>query len=255
MPTIKDEAVILRHWEFSETSQTAWTLTREHGLLRLLAKGSRRPNSPFSGGLDALTRGQIVAIIKPAAELATLTEWDLQEVFWAPRRSLAAHYAGLYMADVVSQLITDHDPHPRIYEALVLALRALDDPAPVAATALQLQWAALAEAGYAPSLDRDARSGGPLAPARTYAFDPSAGGLTEDPGSGQPGVWRVRAETVLRLRQLALGSPPQPPQDPAADERACRMLAAWIAAVAGAEPRSQAAFLGVIPPSSTPKKG
>ena len=255
MPSIKDEAVVLRQWEFSETSQTAWLLSRDRGLLRVLAKGSRRPHAAFSGGLDALTRGRLVAIVKPTAELATLTEWDLQEVFWAPRRVLAAHYAGLYMADIVSQLITDHDPHPKIYDALVQGLRSLEDGASIVHAALSVQWATLVEAGYAPSLDRDAQTGRPLEKARTYGFDPGAGGLVEDPGAGWPGVWRVRSETVDRLRRLADGLPESGSPGSETDERACRMLAAWIGAVAGGEPRSQSAFLGAFTPVRPPKRG
>lgn len=255
MPSIKDEAVVLRQWEFSETSQTAWLLSRDSGLLRALAKGSRRPHAAFSGGLDALTRGRLVAIVKPSAELATLTEWDLQEVFWAPRRNLNAHYAGLYMADIVSQLINDHDPHPRIYDALVEGLRALDDGAAAISAALRVQWATLVESGYAPALDRDAQTGRPLDQARTYGFDPGAGGLVADPGAGWQGVWRVRSETVDRLRRLAEVDQSQGPTNAETDERACRMLAAWIAAVAGAEPRSQSAFLGEITPAGAPRRG
>lgn len=255
VPSIKDEAVALRQWEFSETSQTAWVLSRGHGLLRLLAKGSRRANSPFSGGIDALTRARLVAIIKPTTELATLTEWDLQEVFWAPRRSLRAHYTGLYMADIVSQLITDHDPHPAIYDALVEGLRALDAETSPVDAALRVQWATLAEAGYAPSLDLDAQTGSPLEPARTYGFDPGSGGLIADPGPSAPGVWRVRSETIDRLRRLSGRGPATQHTAPGVSERACRMLAAWISAIAGGEPRSQAAFLGTIPPVEPPNKG
>ncbi len=248
--------MVVRQWEFSETSQTALVLTREHGLLRLLAKGSRRPASPYSGGLDALTRGQIVAIVKPTSELATLTEWDLQEVFWAPRRSLAAHYTGVYMTDIASQLITDHDPHPRIFDALVDGLRALGETDACLRAALRVQWQSLVEAGYTPELRRDARSGAVLGASATYGFDPRAGGLVEDPGPRATGdVWRVRAETVDLLRAISAGGAKEGVDDALSMGRACRLLAAWIAAVIGAPPRSHEAFLGVIPATEPPKRG
>ena len=43
MQTIEDNAFCLRRWDFSETSQTASLLTRDHGVLRGLAKGAKRP--------------------------------------------------------------------------------------------------------------------------------------------------------------------------------------------------------------------
>ncbi|HAC09503.1 MAG TPA: DNA repair protein RecO, partial [Phycisphaerales bacterium] len=52
MPTIRDEAVCVRHWDFSETSQTVSLFLRDHGLVRGLAKGARRERGSFSGGFD-----------------------------------------------------------------------------------------------------------------------------------------------------------------------------------------------------------
>jgi DNA repair protein RecO (recombination protein O) len=172
-------------------------------------------------------------------------------VFWAPRRSLAAHYAGLYMADVVSQLITDHDPHPRTYDALVRGLRRLDRPEDRLGATLRLQWTALVDAGYEPELRRDARTGEALPGYRTLAFDPGAGGLIADPGPGTRDAWRVRAQTVERLRALR----DEPDTDDAsvaangADGRGCRLLDAWIARIVGAPIRSREAFFQVFSPN------
>ena len=68
MPAIRDEALCIRHWDWSETSQTVSLFTRTHGLVRGLAKGSRREKSNFSGGIELLTRGQALFILKPAAD-------------------------------------------------------------------------------------------------------------------------------------------------------------------------------------------
>ena len=51
MHTLKDTAICIRRWDFSETSQTVSLLTREHGILRGLAKGAKREKGTFSGEL------------------------------------------------------------------------------------------------------------------------------------------------------------------------------------------------------------
>ena len=56
MPTITDQAIVIRRWDFSETSQTVSLFTRDHGIVRGLAKGAKREKGDFSGGLDLLTR-------------------------------------------------------------------------------------------------------------------------------------------------------------------------------------------------------
>lgn len=224
---ITEQAIVLRHWEFSETSQTVALFTRGFGMLRGLAKGARRERAPFSGGFEVLTRGEIGAILKPGTDLATLTEWDLQEVYWGPRRSLFAHRAGLYLIDLVRHAVTDEDPHTGLWDALDHALRDLPEQTDFTGV-LRLQWALLVETGYRPRLEADAITGEPLdANAETYGFSASGGGLVRDPGKHGPDhVWRVRADTVDVLRRLESSDASLGPLgDPGSIERASRLLA------------------------------
>lgn len=253
-----EDAVVLRLWDFSETSQTAALFTRGRGIVRCLAKGSKRPRAKFSGGLELVTRGEAVLIVKPGAELAQLIEWDLGESYFGLRRSVDAHLAGAYAADLVFRCVTDHDPHERLFEALLDALRRVDegalDRAAILDSVIRFQWAMLRETGYTPSLGVDVRTGGALEPRASYGFDPRLGGLTRDPGAGGE-IWRVRSETVEALRTLAVEAPqsdartgegPSGPGDVLGNDaasRGVRLLAAWIAAAFGEAPPSQQAFL------------
>ena len=56
MPAQHDQAICIRHWDYSETSQTVGLFGRTLGCFRGLAKGARRERGSFSGGLDLLTR-------------------------------------------------------------------------------------------------------------------------------------------------------------------------------------------------------
>jgi len=197
VPTIRDQAVVLRRWDFSETSQTVSLFTRELGLLRGLAKGAKRERGKFCGGFEPLTRGEVVAILKPTTDLANLIEWDLQEVFPGPRRSLRAFHAGMFLVDLVDHAMTQADPHPILWDELVRALGALDDADPDP-TLVRFQWATLVETGHRPEL------AAPPGDASTLGFDPDAGRLGPDPGSdaAQRGIWRIRRETVELLRAV-----------------------------------------------------
>ena len=204
MPTITDMAVCIRRWDFSETSQTVSLFAREHGILRALAKGAKRSRGAFSGGLDVLTRGQIVAIVKTGRELATLTEWHLQETYRVLRQRLDANRAGLYMADLIHHMLTDHDPHTRLFDALLEALDELADASKVGAALLRLQWVLLEETGYRPELERDAETGRTLdGDSPALAFSANAGGLVAP--TDAPDRWLVRRTTADLLRSLAAG--------------------------------------------------
>ena len=230
MPTVRDQAVCVRHWDWSETSQTVSLFTRQHGLIRGIAKGARREKSPFSGGLELLTRGEVVAIVKPSGALATITAWDLQESFPALRRSLSAFNAGMYLADLVCHAITDEDPHPALFDALLGSLRVIGESP--AEAMLRFQWAALVETGYKPALGHPGggRSGA------VYSFSPRAGGLVtlgeaEGDDARSAPVWRVRAATVELLRYLDAGEPIG--DDSASVDRANRLLAAYVREIFG----------------------
>ena len=86
MPRIKDQAICLRLLDWSETSQIVQLLTREHGKVSGLAKGSKRfaPSSiaRFSGGIELMTGGELLANHKPTTDLLNITEWDLQQPWW-----------------------------------------------------------------------------------------------------------------------------------------------------------------------------
>lgn len=213
MARLKDDAICIRHLDWSETSQIVVLLTRGHGKVRGLAKGSKRlsPGSiaRYSGGIELLTRGEIVCITKANLELATLTEWDLQEPFTHLRNDLAAQRAALYAADITNALLADHDIHTGTFEALHLFLTALAEPAHREASLLLFQWNLLTDLGYRPEMDRDVVTAKALPDRASYTFDARAGGLTAtiegstDVEGGS--AWKVRGETVAALRAVSAG--------------------------------------------------
>ncbi|MBT8484774.1 MAG: DNA repair protein RecO [Phycisphaerales bacterium] len=232
MPPLTDQALCLRHWDFSETSQTVSLLTREHGVLRGLAKGARRERGRFSGGIEVLTRGQVVAFVKPGRELANLSEWHLEETFRALRERLTANRVGLLMADLLHHMLTDSDPHPALFDAAVSALRRLKTPGNEAPALLQLQWVLLVETGYRPELDRDVETGDRLPDGvEPLRFNPRRGGLV---ASSDPEGWGVRRATVDLLRRVAAGEGTAE-AEPATVTRANRLLAAYCRELLGTE--------------------
>jgi len=205
MPRIKQQAVCIRHIDWSETSQVVALLTEEHGKVRGLAKGSRR-TSPgavqrFSGGIELLTLGQVVGTLKSTTELMSITEWDLQQPFYHLRTDLRAQRLGLYAADLAGAMVEDREPHPRCFRSLCDMLEQLATTAHRSAALLHYQWTVLDDCGYRPELDADVVSGEVLPSARSYTFDPRNGGLTMQ-ASNDVNTWQVRRQTVDLLLEL-----------------------------------------------------
>ena len=246
MARLKDQAICIRHLDWSETSQIVVLLTRDEGKLRGLAKGSRRQSPSaigrFSGGIELLTRGEVLATIKPAADLAAITEWDLQEDYHHLRTSLRAQHLGMYAADLCNALFAEHDAHPRTFDALARFLESLTNVARAPGELLRFQWELLDDAGYRPEISRDAATGEALPDLATYTFDPQAGGLTQQ---GRAQEWRVRAETVAVLRAAAKGEEPGTPGFAGgAVSRANRLLCVYVRAILDEELPTMRVVLG-----------
>lgn len=228
MATISDRAICIRHWDFSETSQTVSLFGREQGVFRGLAKGSRRERSSFSGGIDLLTLGDVVAIMKPALELATVTEWGLSCVWWKIRRDAVANRTAYYLAECVGRMLERRDPHPGVFDGLVEALDGIEDGASHEEVLLRFQWLLLVDAGYKPKLE-DPNDGNVDA----LLFSAREGGLVLTEHS--PGAWRVRRHTIEVLRHFeATGEITT--EDEESVRRAGRLLAAYLRELLGMEP-------------------
>ena len=74
MASEKSLALVLRVVEFSESSCVATLYTRDFGKIGVLAKGARRPKSPFEAALDLLAICRIVFLRKSADGLHVLTD-------------------------------------------------------------------------------------------------------------------------------------------------------------------------------------
>jgi DNA repair protein RecO len=238
VPQVIDQAICIRHWDFSETSQTVSLFGREQGILRGLAKGAKRVGGRFSGGIDLLTRGQIVAIVKPGRELATLTDWTLERTWRSLRSELGSNQAAYFMADVVQRMLPVGDPHPRLFDCFCRALDAIEDGSTAAHVVLLFQWTALDDLGYRPRVE-DATSvlgGGTDEP---IAFFPDDGRVGPATGAG----WRVRPSTVEVLVRIAAALDEDDhaaalalvdAAKPEAQQRANRLLAAYLRHIVGA---------------------
>lgn len=250
MAVVRDNAFCVRVWDWSETSQTVSLFAREHGLFRAVAKGSKRDQSAFSGGLELMTRGEALVSLKSSDSLSLLTAWDLQECFPQARTSLGVFRVGMLMLDVIPHALQPLDPHPQLFDALAQNLRSLT-PSHLAPPLAAFLWAILSETGHRPELSRDVRSGVPLQRAETYTFAPRLGGLIS-PGSDPAGelTWKVRRETIDYLRDCQASPIPV-----SSAGRAARLLAAYFREVFHEEPKSLQPALDYLSRAGSPAAG
>lgn len=180
MALTRDQCICVRKVEYSETSQILTLLGREHGLMRLIAKGAHRRTkagaSKFDGGLDLMDRGDAVFSLRLEKDLATLTEWSLRDGHLELRNNLRALYLGQLGCELVSHLIEEHDPHPQLFDRLEQTIGELATPR-IEEIFLSFELDLLREAGYLPNLSECTECGSAFSDREIWYFSPAGGGI------------------------------------------------------------------------------
>jgi DNA repair protein RecO (recombination protein O) len=177
MSSEKAAAIVLKVVEFSETSSIVTLFTREFGKIHALAKGARRPKGPFESALDLLAHCSIVFLRKSSGTLDLLTEAKLLRRFRPSGHDLACLYAGYYVAELLTELTDDYDPHPLLFDLADQTLVSLARGVSVSRAVLRFEMAALAVLGHLPSLDTCAQCGKPVPTSDRVSFGLLAGGV------------------------------------------------------------------------------
>ena len=192
---VRTDAVVLRAFDYGETSRIANVLTRSHGVISVIAKGARRPKSRFGSTLQPLSHVQVVFYHKPARGLQTLKEAAHVTRFPSLQADLARLPLALRALEITRAMLGEGDAHPLALDLLVAALSVLDLAEARAANALP--WYGLHLAGllgFAPDVQRD----------DVLALGESGGGLVLDSGAVLPaGTGGIRASRAA-LRAFAV---------------------------------------------------
>ncbi len=185
MPAVRSDALILRVTPWSETSSVVTLMTREFGKRTLVAKGARRPKSPFEAALDLLSSCHVVFIPKSGDALDILTEAKLQRRFRAGSRDLLRLYCGFYVAELLDRLTDVGDSHPELFDLATATIEQLDQTGPdVRSLVLRFELGVLRHTGHLPNLERCVECGMAWSPSTDegehqgwYLFSAAGGGV------------------------------------------------------------------------------
>ena len=140
--------ICLKVVDYSETSQVVHFLTRNTGIVNLLAKGTKRPKSKSGGTIDLLAEGDVLFSCKNPETLGLLMEFS-ETVSRTPlRRDGRRLNVSLYMIELVGKMLPEGDPHPLVFDLLHNALERLaQSDSPIEAVLGFFQWRFLRHVG------------------------------------------------------------------------------------------------------------
>ena len=171
MTLYRDKGVVLRSYKLGESDRIVVLMTEQHGKVRAVAKGIRKPKSKIGARLEPLSHVEVQ--LYKGRELDTVSQVELIDSSARLHSNLDKLTQGMSMLEAVDQIAEDREPSPHLYRMLNGALNALmehDSPVMLAA----FYWKLLAAEGVSPQVHACV---GCASKDRLVAFDIFHGGV------------------------------------------------------------------------------
>jgi DNA repair protein RecO (recombination protein O) len=226
MSSLSTPAIVLRAINYGEADRVVTLFGRTTGRLAALARGARKSQKRFGGGLELCAVGDAGLRERMGAELLTLERFDLRQTHASFGGDLARMAHAAYVAELVSKLCAPRQADPAVYDWLESFLGRLDAEGASAQRLRVFELGLLDRLGFGPMLNQCAACGRP-APSRSgsgsgseageesksesaateiaFRWDPDRGGIIcRSCGQGGRPIRAVVREAMRRLSRVSL---------------------------------------------------
>ena len=123
----KSQGIIIRLTKLTETSWIVHWCTLEDGLIKTVAKGARRPKSPFAGKLDLFFEAELNWVRSRKSELHTLREVAVMDYRENLRKRYVDTVTASYFVGLLDRVVELDHPVPELYDLLQRGLNYLGE--------------------------------------------------------------------------------------------------------------------------------
>jgi DNA repair protein RecO (recombination protein O) len=120
------EAVVLRTWPIHEADLIVSLFTRNEGKIKGVAKAASKSRRRFGGALEPMTHVLANYAEKPRQELVRLDSFEIVSSPLSGVVDYARAVALAYYAEVLEEVLPDHDPHDAVFRLLLAVLAHTD---------------------------------------------------------------------------------------------------------------------------------
>lgn len=124
------QATLIRLTRLTDTSLIVHWFTEDHGLVKTVAKGARRPKSSFAGQLDLFFSGEITYQRARRGELHALREVSIRHWREGLRKNYSSTLLAAYCCQLLESAVETEHPEPELHDLLGRALDHIDTTEP-----------------------------------------------------------------------------------------------------------------------------
>lgn len=193
-------AYILHHRPFRDSSQIIDVLTRDHGRLSLMSRGSRSARSHNKASLQVFT--PLLLGWAGRGELPTITSVDLQQSSGPGkplRLSGKALPSAFYVNELLVRLLHKHDVHEGIYHLYASVIGLLGQGEQIEPVLRLFEKQLLEALGFGLNLNSNADTGEPLQADEEYAYYLEHGPVSFSTVKDELFITRLRGQSLLDL--------------------------------------------------------
>lgn len=115
MPLVETESLVIKSYNLAEADKIVVFLTRDHGVVRGVAKGAKRLKSKFGSGLEPFSVVHVEYFQKDAVELVSLQKIDLIRSNFEVAGNPDFLQKFAYLGEVLISFSPPHDPNETLY--------------------------------------------------------------------------------------------------------------------------------------------
>jgi len=151
MPLIETEGLILKTYNLAEADKIVLILTREHGIVRGVAKGAKRMKSRFGSSLEPFTIVRTTYFQKETLELVSIQKLDLIGSYFSVASDPDFLQKFSYLIEILVDALPPQDPSEMLYRMTRACLdAAADSPGKLDAIGFYFEVWLLRLTGYLP---------------------------------------------------------------------------------------------------------
>lgn len=172
---LKTSGIVLKSFDFRETSRIVTFYTKDYGKVSGVLKGIRTNHKKFGSSVDRFSVNDIVYYQYRNSELHLVSHCDLRQYFYPIRQDLKKSLAASYIIELVSLIMPQEEKNERIFQLMLEFLSTMETSQDISRLVHVFQVKLLSFSGFRPHLDTCLKCSGVITPGAKFSM--KEGGL------------------------------------------------------------------------------